>query len=434
MHRFTRRHCFIYVTLVAASFTAHADDPEIIYFEPHTGYTEIVDLETSDILRDTGEPPHATVGDNTRAGNLTWNVTYADVTADNDYGFDDPALGATRRATLEAVLAYVNDVLNETTGAAIDIEVQLSQSDGSGFLATAGTLWFTAPNRYDNGIAYQHITTGVDPFIGTRDIGVTVDFGFTWNSDIGIPEFEEYDLFTTLLHEITHGLGFAALSESDGTSGISDSEPGGVFTELTDNLTRISDSFDLWNAAFDFVGVSADLISNNVGFNGTNSVAENGNTIPKIYAPSPWEPGSSISHWDTPTFPDEIMSHSIANGVQFLTYGALGIAFLKDIGYTNVAAVPIPIVYTNFSYDGTERGSDSAPVNTFAQAVALTEDSGSLLLDGSAADRESDWTGTIATAMTLDLGVGANPVTIGTAPADPIPASDETPEGFVTRD
>lgn len=406
---------------------------DLLFFEPHTGYKEIVDSEKPGRFAKSAAAPHSVVSDGTRAGNLTFNVTYADVTAVNGLGFDDATLGATRRATAVSVLTYVNDVLNETSGAAIDVAFSASQMDGTGFLASAGTLWFLSPNRFDNGFAFEHITTGSDPSGGSVDISVTVDFGYLWNSDTGTPTGSEFDLFTVLLHEITHGLGFSSLSDPSGDSVISGGNPG-VFTVFDDKLSKILTTVDLWNASFTFVGNVADFVSNDVGFSGTNSKAENGNTVPKIYSPNPYEPGSTLSHWDTSTFPDEIMSHAVAPGVQHLTYGALGIAALKDIGYSDAAPVKTSTVNTDFDWTGTERGTSSFPVNTFAEALGLVTNSGTIRLDGTAADRRSSWIGTLNSATTIQLNPAGSPVKIGVPGTGSDAAQNDSGQsGFVSR-
>jgi hypothetical protein len=384
---------------------------ELIYFEPHTGYREVVDAKAPGRFAKSVEPPHAVVTGTRKGAALTFNVTYADVTANNNIGFDDPSDGAARRATSTAVLSYIIDVLNSGTTASVDIEFMTSQTDESEALASAGT-YFSPATQYSNGMAFEHITTGNDPDGLHSDIEVTVDFGYTWYSGTEAPANNQYDLFTVLLHEITHGLGFSSLSDPDGISEISLGNPG-AFSNLDDNLTRITQDRDLWNSFSRFEGSTADLKSNNVGFSGTNVEAANGNAIPKIYAPNPFQNGSSLGHWDTPTFPDEIMNHAIAAGVQKRTYGALGIAALKDFGYSNATAVPISEVYADFDHTGTERGTSSFPVNTFAEAVAMVESGGTIYLDGSASDLESGYTDTISTAMTIDLSPGTSPVRIG---------------------
>ncbi|MGZ6415633.1 MAG: hypothetical protein ACXVDW_15725 [Bacteroidia bacterium] len=147
-------------------------------------------------------------------------------------GFNDPAQGANRRNTMCAVLSYIQSVIkiNDT----IDIFVSRSFSAANPFTTLAGTLafagsenppgWTTTPGIY-NGYAYDHITTGTDPNINTYDLDVTVNFHQYYNSSYGIffpvQYYDNYaslpagdcrfDLFSVLLHEITHGMGWASM-------------------------------------------------------------------------------------------------------------------------------------------------------------------------------------------------------------------------------
>ncbi|MCL4693389.1 MAG: hypothetical protein KJ060_12880 [Candidatus Hydrogenedentes bacterium] len=322
-----------------------------MFYAPHAGPPVPVDLDNPGIYATPTVAPHAvaTGTDPAKAGNLTFNLVFNDVVNSTTVGFDDATEGATRRAQALAVANYLNDVLNENTGATIDITFNNSQTDGTGFLASAGTF-FTLSNGYTSGIAHQHITSGTDPSGSVVDITVTVDFGYTWNSDAGAPAGGEYDLASVLLHEYTHGLGFSAAADASGLSTINGTNPGS-FTNLTDGLLRGTGSVDLWNAAFTFVGAAADLISNDVFFTGANATAANGASNPKIYAPGAFAAGSSLSHWDTTTFPTAVMRHSTAAGVTTRQYSAVDIGGLQDIGYSSAAdpGVPVPVEISGFT-------------------------------------------------------------------------------------
>ncbi len=518
---------FIIVICSVVSFGILAEDssasgdsvpePQLVYHEPHTGRTVFVNQKNAHEFAKIPGPPHIVIGSQAKAGNTTFNLTFEDVTETTGDGFDDPTYGASRRSTAAAVATYINTVLNETVSSTIDVDFRDSGSAGNSALAWAGTFWQTIPNRYDNGYAFSHITTGIDPSGANPDIFVTVDFGYTWNSELDAPTGGEMDLFSVLLHEITHGLGFVGLVESDGTSSLSGGNPG-VFTVLTDGFTRVTGSVDLWNSSFTFVGSAADLISDDVAFSGTNATAANSGVNPKIYAPSTWAGGSSMTHWDTDTFPNLVMKHSVIYGTQVRTYGAIDIAALKDIGYSSAAdpsAIPeatlssssygvnegagtvtitvdldmapasscsvnyatsngsatagldytstsgtlsftssqdsksftVPIlddgivnegnetftvtissptdctigspssatvtisdndilgslstVYVDFDWTGSEQGTQAKPYSTFDSALKAVAASGTIKVDGSATDKETDWTGAIDTAMII---------------------------------
>jgi len=310
----------------------------IVYYEPHSGYTEVFD--SADPGRFATRTPHSFVTGSTRGGNLNFAISYGDVAANNGIGFDDPAEGATRRATLDAVLLHVSDTLNENTGATLDIDVQVSQTDGSGFLATAGTF-FSLSSQFSNGAAFEHIRTGTDPFGGSADIFMTVDFGFNWNSDLSNPAGGEVDLFTVLLHEVTHGLGFANLSDENGESVISMSNPGayGVVAQLT----RRSNGTVLWNTTggASFVGAPSDLVSNDLAWFGPEATSIFGSN-PPMFAPPSFAAGSSLSHWDSSLIGTAVMPPAIPSGVTIRDYAEFELGALRDMGYSNVGPGPPP--------------------------------------------------------------------------------------------
>ena len=132
-------------------------------------------------------------------------------------GFDDPVSGAARRETLRAVLLHVTSVL-DVPGTA-DLLVRASQTDGRGPLAAAGP-YLLPLTGFQGGLVFEHLTTGVDPLANELDGVVTVDFGFRWNTETSGPSPVEYDLYTVLLHEVTHALGFVSVVGPDGASAL----------------------------------------------------------------------------------------------------------------------------------------------------------------------------------------------------------------------
>ena len=332
---------------LSAFFPSTSQGEQLIYFEPHTGFSEVVDTENPGKYAKLPGPPHAVIGGigpSRAGGNLTFIVTYADVILNNGIGFDHPSLGAIRRDTAEAVLNYINVVLGETTGATIEIDFNESETDGVGFLAFAGTL-YTASTGFSNGLAFLHITTGPDPSPPDPDIRVTVNFGFNWNSDRGTPALSEFDLFSVLLHEYTHGLGYANLTDAAGLSAISGTNPGkyGVYAQLTERddagPVGTGSSTAIWTGAGSFSGLVADLTGDALVFVGTNAVTAFGSN-PRINSGSPFMSGSSLSHWDF-AVGSAVMVPGIPAGFKKRKYSAFEIGALIDLGYSSAAA-PIP--------------------------------------------------------------------------------------------
>ena len=266
---------------------------------------------------------------------ITWNVTFDDVVNNTGVGFDDATLGATRQSTFLSVTNYLNTVLD--ANGSVDFLVNNSETDGGGSLASSGPYFFGGPDGYQNGLLFQHATTGIDPTGAVPDALATFDFGYNWNSDLSSPTGGEVDLFTVALHEVSHSLGFLSLLNSDGTSGISGGDPG-VFS-VYDSFLELGDGTSLFNAgAGDYTGTAADLISNDVYFGGANAMAANGGSPVAVYSPGTFNDGSSIGHI---TAAGAVMNFSVASGVEKREYLAIELGILQDIGWSLVA-VPEP--------------------------------------------------------------------------------------------
>jgi Fibronectin type III domain len=268
---------------------------------------------------------------------ITFDITYNDVVNNTNIGFDDPALGATRQATVNAVLAYIDSVIDES--GTVQILFQNSLNTGTGALASAGAYYWVT-NGFQGGFAYDHITTGIDPSGSVPDINATVNFGYTWNSDTGSPGGGETDLYSVLLHEITHGLGIATLVLDSG--GASQNTPIDTYTNWDDWLYDGANKVFLESGGIPYFNVSASLTGNSLTFEGTNGVSGYGNQggsgSPPVYSPAIFASGSSVSHFDYSVTGDSIMVPGIASGVEKRTYMDVDLGALEDIGYTVISA------------------------------------------------------------------------------------------------
>ena len=260
---------------------------------------------------------------------LSFVLQYDDVVSGTGLGFDDPLLGGTRRSTFESALGVIGNTL--VAPGTIEIQIRSSQNDGTGFLASAGPYAFLAPDRFTNGFAFNHATTGVDPFATLPDATVTFDFGYTWNSTTGTPAANEFDLLTIALHELTHTIGFITFLQADGT-GLNNDPTGDVYS-VYDSFLELGDGTPLFGAGGTFLGSATDLVSNNVFFGGANATAANGGHPVQVYAPATFSPGSSLGHnGQTGT----LMYYSIGPGQERRSYSDVELGILRDIGWTVV--------------------------------------------------------------------------------------------------
>lgn len=266
---------------------------------------------------------------------ITWNVTYQD---EAGKGFNHATLGATRKATLNAVLTYVGGVLNHP-GSVANVQVQASEEDGGGPLATAGTF-YALSSAYDPGDAYLRIVNKQDRFSGHPEVTMTVDFGYNWNSSLAAPTGGQFDLFSVLLHEVTHALGISSLANSNGTSQFQANSV--TFTTFDNRLHQTSPRIKAWSASRTYQLGSSGLFqgANTLHFEGTRTSAVFGGN-PPVHTPSTWQNGSSVSHWQltSPVPSTAVMRPSIAANVQNRVYQPFEIAALQDLGYT-IATAP----------------------------------------------------------------------------------------------
>jgi hypothetical protein len=275
----------------------------------------------------------------------TFNVTYLDVTNSTGFGFDDAVQGAGRRATLGAIFTYLSALF--VANGSVDVQVNLSTNlPLSGTLASAGSLFTAAANSCNNGDVFKHLSSGVDPNGANPDGTVKVNFGRSWNSGLGEPTATQFDLYSVLVHEMTHALGFIDLEDAAGNSVINTANPGprSSFDRLLQNgngLALIDCATGTYN------GTAADLIGSNNGVKFTGPKATEqwqalGNLgSPPLNAPNPYNSGSSTSHWGSGVPATALMLPSIAAGAKRRGYIPLEMGALKDLGYT-VRAPQVP--------------------------------------------------------------------------------------------
>lgn len=268
------------------------------------------------------------------ASGITFNVSYADV----GVGFTDPNTGPALRARLEEVLSYVAGELN-FTNRSLDIQVEASEFDGTGALATAGTFYPGTPGIHE-GSTLQRLETGVKPFVGFPEITITIDLGFPWNVSDALPADDEPDFFSVLLHEVTHGLGFASVIEPDGSSALGNDNYTRYDALLFDgDLERLllTDSIPPL-----FQGDGFSLTGSGLEFDGDEAFAayDTGDRVP-VFSPNPIQPGSSLSHWDvTRLVGGAVMTHSITLGTIQREYAPADRGALVDLGYDIAAPAP----------------------------------------------------------------------------------------------
>jgi hypothetical protein len=271
-------------------------------------------------------------------------VTFAFDYTDAGVGFNDPTQGAARRGALEDAAGRIAGYFTSYS-ATINISVNGSVTD-DGVLASAGSNWhapYPGAGFGDRGDVMIKILGGEDPAAGVADGEVNWNFednNWALGNTIGAGQ---YDFISTAMHELAHALGFAAGIGQDGSNDWG--EPAGTVdaaytpmdqwlgdtTGLLINQTTITLDGARWALAS--VG--------GLNFRGANAMAAYGGTPVPLFAPNPWQDGSSGgSHTDDATFGNGTMLMNAASAppgtLDKREFSAVELGILKDIGYINI--------------------------------------------------------------------------------------------------
>lgn len=202
------------------------------------------------------------------------------------------------------------------------------------------TLWY--PSALANALA------GRDLDKNNPEIVIQVNSLAAWDTrNDGKPTGSEFDLESVFIHEIGHGLGFLSTDSYDtifGYGAVDQPTPFDAYLQLDDGR-RLSDlptpSIELGRA-----------LTNNLSWSGAKAIAANGGVKPKIYTPSRYENGSSVSHLDEATFAktvNSVMTPNLDAGEVFRDPGPVALAMMEDMRNKPPAgiAVGIPTVVRN---------------------------------------------------------------------------------------
>ncbi len=198
---------------------------------------------------------------------------------------------------------------------------------------------FSAITQTDEDVGVSDITAEFNKNVGNAGCLQASD---GWYYGFGVPSVSDIGFTTVLLHELTHGLGFASLV--DAGTGAKASGKNDVFSNLLfdvslgawpslSNAQRATSANSgdglLW--AGSQVNTQAQgQITQGFKDNDSSGSFTSGDKI-QMYAPNPVEEGSSISHFDTNVAPNELMEPEYTEG----QYGlGLALYLLQDLGWS----------------------------------------------------------------------------------------------------
>ncbi|MEK6280494.1 MAG: DUF4214 domain-containing protein [Acidobacteriota bacterium] len=238
----------------------------------------------------------------------------------------------------------------------------LSCSTSSGTLGSAGSLalFRNFPNApHINtwfGSALANTLAGIDldpanPEIRARfnpDLGTTgcLEGSFWYYGLDSTSGFNAINLVTVLLHEFSHGLGFQTFtSSSTGTRPqnfpsvydhfLFDATTNKNWTQMTD-AERVSSAINTGNLVWTGARVLADATLLNAG--------KDAQGRPRLHAPNPVDPGSSVSHWSPAASPNQLMEPNISANISHSVTPPqdLTSSLLIDVGWCGANCPPPP--------------------------------------------------------------------------------------------
>ena len=251
-----------------------------------------------------------------------WKINYTDVPAEY------------RPAIQNAIDTWSE---NFTSKPEITVDVSVQEMSDSTILASArpGFFYNSFPNSPDDDLWYPsalaNSLAGRDLDPSQSEIVLQINSKPLWYTGTdGKPDSRSYDLSTVVLHEIAHGLGFLSNVEYD-----SGSKTGYMYQPTPfDAYVQTQDGRYL----ADFCSRSLDLgksLTTQMYWAGEKTLAVNNNTKPKLYSPSPYIDGSSVTHLDEDTYKssslNSLMTPRLELGESLTSPGPIALAMIEDM-------------------------------------------------------------------------------------------------------
>ena len=267
------------------------------------------------------------------ASGPTFNINYLDVANGTGKGFNDPQLGAQRKAVLQKVFDYLTGIIDNTGTIDIDIRVSFFASPTSNPFAFSAPYFFGGKG-FNQPFPYYHLTTGSDPTASYPDGYIQFNFSDALNYNLeptATPSSAQFDFYTVALHEALHVLGFTSLIGENGLTQASIADAYSTFDAYLMDITK--------EPMLSVSGSGANIqVTKPDPVNLTNGQVwfevSQGMYAP-VYSPSGFT-ASSLDHFDNGRNPgaNYVMHPTLSRGQAFRLLHEHEVSVLQQMGYT----------------------------------------------------------------------------------------------------
>lgn len=167
------------------------------------------------------------------------------------------------------------------------------------------------------------------------DIVAQFNSSFTnWHFGSGPAPAGKYDFTSVVLHEIGHGLGFLGFGRvSSGRGTVRTLGLPSIYDRFTENAAGKT----MLSFADNSPALASALQGGNLYFDSAAVRAANGNAPARLFAPNPFQPGSSYSHFNEATYPrgnvNSLMTPALGQAETIRSPGPLTLAVFKTLGW-----------------------------------------------------------------------------------------------------
>ena len=271
----------------------------------------------------------------------------------------------------QASFQYAVDIWQSLLVAPLPIRIRATWTQlGAGILGGAGPtgLYRNTTNNtwYPPALAKQLMNR--DPRPTAPDIFAQfTSSGVQWYFGNGQAPAGQYNFTTVVLHELGHGLGMSDSFDVEGGAGAwgEDGYPV-IFDRAVIDASGAS-LLDTARYANPSATLAATLQGGQLFFNGPAATAANGGSAARLFAPNPFQRGSSVAHLDDRTYPpgspNSLMTSRLSRGETNYNPGPIALGLLADIGWGVTNAPPQPTAQPS----ATPSSSPSAGSRCFAE-------------------------------------------------------------------